>query len=506
MLHVGARTKFILDFLTKEIFVSFSIRQGDPLAMLLYIIYIEPLLLYLERKLVGLRLAGIPQCIEGYCDDINVLTNQASDFTVLDCAVRKFELVSGAILSRNKKCKVMGFGSWKGRTAWPLYYLKTVQEMKVFGIFFVDNYRSMLKRNWDFRFESFMDVIKSWSPRVLDTLTQRVEVLKVFALSRIYYVASVLPINITMVKKFEKEMGKFLWTANGKVLRVSLVELNNSVDRGGQGLPCLMSMCKSLMLSQLLRLLRSGDGRSVSHVVYWIGELLEDLNAEFGVGEHADVVPVYYDFLANLVAESMAAGSVTSENWKSLSNRMIYLEHSQQFPMPKVEVEAGVSFKAVWQRLSSPVLSSSARDILYLLVHNKLPVRERIFRIGLAVDPYCDFCEDAVICDLEHFFCSCLRVSTVWDWLRARLVGVLGWHGAQCSDWDLLNLFLPSSNKEKEAIWLVGTYVTRVWEKIFMRNGAFLEGEEFFGFMRFKYKAAQLGARVVLSTIPGLLD
>ena len=303
MLHVGARTKFILDFLTKEIFVSFSIRQGDPLAMLLYIIYIEPLLLYLERKLVGLRLAGIPQCLEGYCDDINVLTNQASDFTVLDCAVRKFELVSGAILSRNKKCKVMGFGSWKGRTAWPLYYLKTVQEMKVFGIFFVDNYRSMLKRNWDFRFESFMDVIKSWSPRVLDTLTQRVEVLKVFALSRIYYVASVLPINITMVKKFEKEMGKFLWTANGKVLRVSLVELNNSVDRGGQGLPCLMSMCKSLMLSQLLRLLRSGDGRSVSHVVYWIGELLEDLNAEFGVGEHADVVPVYYDFLANLEAE-----------------------------------------------------------------------------------------------------------------------------------------------------------------------------------------------------------
>ena len=49
MLHVGAKTRFILQFLSKAIEVNFSIRQGDPLAMLLYIIYIEPLLLYLER-------------------------------------------------------------------------------------------------------------------------------------------------------------------------------------------------------------------------------------------------------------------------------------------------------------------------------------------------------------------------------------------------------------------------------------------------------------------------
>ena len=53
MLHRGAKTKCILQWLTEPINVSFSIRQGDPLAMLLYIIYIEPLLLYLERVTVG---------------------------------------------------------------------------------------------------------------------------------------------------------------------------------------------------------------------------------------------------------------------------------------------------------------------------------------------------------------------------------------------------------------------------------------------------------------------
>ena len=66
MLHEGARTRFILTSLTRAIEVMFSIRQGDPLAMLLYILYIEPLLLALERNMTGLRVANIEQELEAY--------------------------------------------------------------------------------------------------------------------------------------------------------------------------------------------------------------------------------------------------------------------------------------------------------------------------------------------------------------------------------------------------------------------------------------------------------
>ena len=57
MLHEGATTRFILRFLTDPIKVLFSIRQGDPLSMLLYIIYIEPLLMMMRRKTRGLTLS-----------------------------------------------------------------------------------------------------------------------------------------------------------------------------------------------------------------------------------------------------------------------------------------------------------------------------------------------------------------------------------------------------------------------------------------------------------------
>ena len=92
----------------------------------------------------------------------------------------------------------------------------------------------------------------------------------------------------------------------------------------------------------------------------------------------------------------------------------------------KVEQEAGRSYKTAWERAASPVLTACARDVMYLLLHNKLPIRERMFRIGLATDPYCDVRTSAEICDIEHFFCSCSRVAEVWQEVRAMIVRVGG--------------------------------------------------------------------------------
>ena len=92
MLHAGARTRFILSGLTRAIEVLFSIRQGDPLAMLLYIIYIEPLLLTLERKITGLKVANIEQKLEAYCDDVNLTTGNLRTLPLLVGLSRSLKL------------------------------------------------------------------------------------------------------------------------------------------------------------------------------------------------------------------------------------------------------------------------------------------------------------------------------------------------------------------------------------------------------------------------------
>ena len=78
---------------------------------------------------------------------------------------------------------MVGFGNWVDKQDWPLTWMKPVKIQKIFGIFICDSYKEMIKVNWDFRFKKFSDAIYSWSPRILDTLQQRVEVIRTFALS-----------------------------------------------------------------------------------------------------------------------------------------------------------------------------------------------------------------------------------------------------------------------------------------------------------------------------------
>ena len=116
--------------LTGAIKLLFSIRQGDPIAMLLYIIYVEPLLQMLEKSMTGLKVTGIGKSLEAYCDDKNVMTDNLGDFDIVDDVIGKFEKVSGAILSRNKKCQGIGFGNWGEKEDWPIARVKPVKSKR----------------------------------------------------------------------------------------------------------------------------------------------------------------------------------------------------------------------------------------------------------------------------------------------------------------------------------------------------------------------------------------
>ena len=122
--------------------------------------------------------------------------------------------------------------------------MSSVKEIKIFGVFIENSYRSLVKKNWDHRYSKFEAIIFSWSTRFLPSIYQRVNVLKIFALSRVFYIASIIPITKLAISKFEKLMGKFLWASGGKVLRVSLADIKNRTLSGGLGLTCLHTMCK----------------------------------------------------------------------------------------------------------------------------------------------------------------------------------------------------------------------------------------------------------------------
>ena len=508
MLHVGARTKFILHDLTECIPVNFSIRQGDPIAMLLYILYAEPLLMYIEMSISGLRIENFVQSTESYCDDLNVFTDNEEDLLIVDEAVRKFELVSGAILSRNHKCKVIGFGSWRKKKNWRLPYLTTVDEIKIFGIFIMNSYQCMLRKNWDHRLRKLDQSLISWSSRVLPSIFQRVEVLNVFAFSRIFYVASILPIPKNVIQKIEKSAGRFLWAQSGKVLRVSKEDSKNAKENGGLGLICLSSMNKSLLVSQFLRLLKFGEEKAVFHMFYWMGPLLNDFLTGLSPGFNSSVnVPLFYETVAEALTETRIMETVTPLNWKNVTNKLIYVSFQKQFILPKIAREIGHPLTETWRKLYTSGLSSHTMEIIYLSIHDKLPIPERLFRINLINDPYCQTCFEtrgAEVSNREHFFCTCSKVQDVWNSVRKILLKLLPPGLSDISSLDLLTLNFRKCDSDKEVVWLVGSYMEEVWRVIFRKGSTKLSKKQVFGFLTFKFKADQQGSRGKLKEIVGL--
>ena len=334
----------------------------------------------------------------------------------------------------------------------------------------------------------------SWSSRSLITIQQKIEVVKVFALTRMYYVASVLPMRAALVKKMESIIGKYLWAGSG-VLRVALEDLKNNKINGGLNLPCIATMNKSLMASQCIRLLNSNDVKSVSHIEFWMGPLMASVCPWMNAAPLTNNIPEYFSQLGDIMASIMLSGTLSTETVKTLTNRIIYRSFMSCTVPHIVNTNPGYDYLKVWRRLHELVPVEN-REIMFKLLHNKLPVPERLHRIGVRNDPYCLSCPGQEISDIVHYLCTCTKVSRTWTWLRLKMRDMC-WAVSRLPDWELLNLFLPVSCKSHEAqfVWLISHYVAICWDSL--RSEKEVKSEEFFGFLTYKYKGSAVVSRAM---------
>ena len=66
-----------------------------------------------------------------------------------------------------------------------MQWLKVVKLIKIFGFQVTPVYKETLDLSWDSCFSSFVKTIMSWKSRQLNTIFQRVQVIKVFATSKL---------------------------------------------------------------------------------------------------------------------------------------------------------------------------------------------------------------------------------------------------------------------------------------------------------------------------------
>ena len=409
----------------------------------------------------------------------------------------------------------MGLGNDVGRKTWPLSWVKVVNNVKIFGVQLYPTYKETLENNWKEAHREVIKCLTSWNTRVLNSVFQRVDVLNIFVLPKLWYKAEALPLPAGWAAEFEKLVYAFV--KMGKMEMMALQEMCNPITKGGLGLVCVRSKADSLFLKQTLRMLSMPGSLQYKYIQFFAGKYLRV--ADLPIANPCHTITPYYQYMVDLFKEGVQmdlcyyccnAGSslhydrCTANNLKTTAKE-IYETFTDSFPPPRVEYKAmfqvvsGMQWERVWARVASPMLDPMAREVVWRGINNLLLTRERQLRLGLKELPRqnenvgrrvtsatCKRCTLGKVDDVTHMFTECGLVREAWCWVRGRLLSMLPDDMADLSNLEFVHMLFPKENMEDEMVWLMGTYMGWVYEEAVVR-GRVLGDSHARGFMRYQY-------------------
>jgi hypothetical protein len=459
-LHRGASAAFLLRHISPFMAILFSIRQGDPLAALLFIIYLEPFLVRLEASLKGLQLAHIREAAFGYMDDVEVLGSHLSDIIMVDSITLDFEAASGALLNRNRKTLILGLGSWAGRQDWPLPWLQAATSIKVLGFEIHPTFTASVEATWTRVLAGLRSTVQSWSSRRLPILLQRVQVLEVYVSSKAWYFAQVIPLSASAAASLRSILGDFVWAHS--LARLAFPQLHRPFSEGGLGLSCPIKRAQSLLVKQTLHQLAAG-GRTAIHLAYWMGTALQGrLPLPTGAVILTGQPPQQFTDLQTLLLEAVTLPSVDPAFLEDTKSSRLYKDWLTDLPLPRIQLKLPLlPWDLVWKRLAAPLLPPLEVDLHFRALHNILLTMERRHRFGDAPSSACPHCP-APVEDSLHLFTTCPRVAGAWDYLLHRAILV---SGMALTNSSLFFLAWPARPARLEAalVLAVASFSTWAW-------------------------------------------
>ena len=239
--------------------LSCGVRQRCPLSPLLYVLVSEVLAANIRAnpRITGLSIPGSSSPlspISQYADDTSLIVG--SDDAIFD-TYSLFEAASGAKLNVFKS-KGLWLGSWSGRQDPPVQLDWTSDKMKVLGIFIGPG--DLEEDNWRPQITAVENVLASWQQRSL-SFWGRALVINALALSRVWYVASLIHTPLWVHAELATLVFPFFW--KGKRDLVARVVVTQPPTAGGFSVVDSRLKVASLLVQWVRRFASSPSG--------WVG-------------------------------------------------------------------------------------------------------------------------------------------------------------------------------------------------------------------------------------------
>lgn len=429
LLYSDIRSSVIINGYTSRSFKpSRGVRQGCPLSPLLYILTMEVLAANI-RSHPAIRGIVLPRsrrplpALSLYADDTSVISvSDAATVAVFDTYSR-FEHGTGAKLNMDK-CKGLWLGAWRGRLDAPVPIAWTSSRLKVLGVIIGNG--DVDEANWRPRIEAVEKCLSSWRSRSL-SYGGKALVINALALSRIWYVASLVPMPSWVLAELNSVIFKFFW--GGKRDLVARNVVVHSRDAGGFNMVSIPFKVNALLV-QWIRRYRLAPNSWVSLMTFWFfdrfgADPFEVLSRPLAFPP--DRLPPFYAALlkawialngsvssGGLVVRSLADNNalpVSSFTCKSCYQLSLAINPCRPHCVDKFAPSFGnLDWPSTWKSLFFMPLDRPVIDLNWKIAHGVLYTAERLSSFGYDIPTSC-FCGYHMESS-EHLFFSCPLVQS----------------------------------------------------------------------------------------------
>jgi exonuclease III len=389
--------------------VSRSMRQGCGLSPLLYALCIEPLA---HRIRSSLLFRGIPtpghSCPEAritlHADDTTVL---ARDPPSINFAIEAFHLygkASGATLNYKKSTACVIAGS-PDSSNWPAW-LPCSPAVKICGVFFGQNAQVLIEDDLKMKLTKQLNILKG---RNL-TLIGKVTLLNITLLSKLWYIATCIILTPAFHIWVERLIFNFIWGSKcEKMKRLTLIRPYNE---GGLGAVHIKSRCAALYIKHLTHLVENPDKLWASLARYWVAMPLRHYNAEVwsNMAPHAPRPNKFYSEAFQHYARYKELHPPPVATKDIVKHAYGVLIKTTSLPPKVFDTHPPHEKEALWKRLAKLPISPEARNFMWLISHEILPVKVFLKRRTIIKDDVCPMCDQAPE-TIEHCLLDCTMAT-----------------------------------------------------------------------------------------------
>ena len=193
-----------------------------------------------NNDIKGIKVGKCEVKLSVFADDLRTFVSDTQSFFLLQGLLDRFGRISGLRLNEEKT-----EAYWLGSLHESPEYIgvdKVNKPMKILGIFFTYNWQKYQELNFENIIRSIQKSINAWRWRNL-ILIGRIQIIKTFAIPKIMFRASLIPLTKEIVKQVNNVLFNFIWNSGkDKIKRLTLI---SDYKDGGLRMPHIETLIKA---------------------------------------------------------------------------------------------------------------------------------------------------------------------------------------------------------------------------------------------------------------------